>query len=79
MPTHNTNKNQKALHTRNNAGSISKLKESCDSSINSAIIEDKQANSAQSYNFKPKPIENEIIMESQEKRSCCKLNNCSIF
>ena len=57
-----------------------KLNEMSTSNNTSGIVEEiKQKNHQGSSNFKPKPGDGEIILESGEKRSCCKLNNCAIF
>jgi len=57
-----------------------KLNEMSTSNNTSGIVKEKKTKIHQiSSNFKPKPEDCEIILESGEKRSCCKLNNCAIF
>ena len=79
-PSVNLNKKSTEILTLNRHGSSSKLNDMNFSKKNSAKFCDKKAKqSEKSSNFISKHNDGEIILESGEKRSCCKINNCSIF
>lgn len=74
-----TKSNDTTAYSRNNSNCNYQLKDLFDSTNNPLNINDKNSKPISFSTFKPKSNESEIILESQEKRSCCKLKNCAIF